>query len=146
MNKPEILKEGTYNQNALDKFLGLYTSAKVIDIFEGQLKELFEISNPELLFDSSGEPKAADFLKSRLGNIKQSGSWIYYPWKNTLLHTLNESELISLRTNRNRNLITLEEQKKLYDCTIAIAGMSIGNNMLQTLNYSAIVMFSKSVP
>ena len=41
----------------------------------------------------------------------------------------NEKEFQNERTVRNRNLITTEEQKKFYNATIGIAGLSVGSSI-----------------
>jgi tRNA A37 threonylcarbamoyladenosine dehydratase len=38
-----------------------------------------------------------------------------------------------VRTSRNRNLINEEEQSRLYNASVLIAGMSVGSNVVEAL-------------
>ena len=114
---PVILKEGRYSAKDIDK-LSRKFKPKITDIYSEQLKEISEI-------------KFKKILKSR--DKETFGDWIYYPWSNSLLHTLSEKENDLLKANRNKNLITALEQKKLADFTIAIAGLSVGGNIATAL-------------
>ena len=57
----------------------------------------------------------------------QLGSWVYFPWNKTLAHVLSQSDFEQLRSIRNRDLITNEEQKKLAEFKVACFGMSVGS-------------------
>src|SRR3989344_8807477 len=72
----------------------------IVDEIEEQLKELEFVRNPRLLLN----PK--DYKRSDLVET----IWVYYPWKNVLVHCLNEKDFKYLRTSRNQNLITKDEQ------------------------------------
>ncbi len=67
-----------------------------------------------------------------------NGNWIYFPWSGRLVHMVDNEAYTALRTNRNRNLITLEEQKKLGDACVGIVGLSVGSNVATTLSYGGI--------
>src|SRR3989344_3552632 len=137
--KPIIFYEGKYSKKDIDVFKNK-PGAVLFDIYSDQLKELFEIENPHLTDEDKFTQKFFEFKKEKVK--KSSGDWIYYDWSNTLLHTLTEKENDLLRTNRNKNVITAQEQKKLADFTIAIAGLSVGGNIATTLLYNG---FSKSI-
>jgi tRNA threonylcarbamoyladenosine dehydratase len=61
------------------------------------------------------------------------GNWFYYPWLRTVIHFLPDAMHQELRTGRNRNLITSEEQKKFYQSTIGCLGMSVGSHVALTI-------------
>lgn len=63
----------------------------------------------------------------------QVGTWVYLPWRHTLLHLLDDDAYQQVRTARNRNLITAEEQHTYYHSTIGIAGLSVGNSVALAL-------------
>jgi len=108
---------------------------KIVDDFESQLLELFLIRNPQFRFNKdykeSYEKFSGDFLKTK--DSKTAGNWFFFPWNKTLIHYLPEEEYFEVRTARNKNLITNEEQVKYYNSTIAIAGLSVGSHAALTL-------------
>jgi molybdopterin/thiamine biosynthesis adenylyltransferase len=67
-----------------------------------------------------------------------NGPWVYFPWSGNLIHILSEGEFFRLRTNRNRNIITEEEQDKLNDFNVGVVGLSIGSNVAINLAQSGI--------
>lgn len=140
--KPIILIEGKYNKKHLNALKGKVSIRKVVDIYENQLCELFAITHPTIPRHSRLYANELDrFLKRKLPlkkTKKFAGNWIYFPWSKLLLHMVKESDYNILRTNRNRNLITKEEQKKLFTASIGIAGLSIGNSIALNLVYSGI--------
>jgi len=121
--RPTFLKESQHFNKDLT-ILKRKKGIKIVDIYSLQVKELFEVKNPGKKF--KGKPKI------------DSGEWVFYPWSNILLHTLSEKENDLLRTNRNRDIITQEEQERLRNFTIVIAGLSVGGNIAMTLVYNGI--------
>ena len=106
------------------------------DIVSHCLEELFDITHPQLKPDNSAYAKTkASFLKSWSNKKKKEdiGVWVYYSWSKSLIHFPPEDMYIALRTSRNRNLITPEEQKIFQNKCVGIAGMSVGSNILNTL-------------
>lgn len=55
------------------------------------------------------------------------GSWVFFPWKNQLVHILEQEDFEALRTIRNRDLITADEQQRLFEFEAATFGMSVGS-------------------
>lgn len=97
-----------------------------IDLLQSQLEELFCIRN---LKKTNGILEAKDFL-SKNSNY---GSWVYFPWNNKALKILEKAEFVELRTARNRNKITIEEQRLLAHKTVGIVGMSVGFSVFLTM-------------
>jgi hypothetical protein len=138
MDKPTIIQAGTSNVE-FNKIIATLTITKTIDLFIAQLGELFEILHPELLRQPTYKVAEESFVLERSSNKDVTcGCWIYFPWSQHLLHVLESKELFLLRTNRNRNLITLEEQQILRSFTVGVVGMSIGSHMAVNLAYSGI--------
>lgn len=133
--EPIILHEGKYSQNDLKK-LRRQRHWGTVDIYEDQSKEVFEVTHPSLVGKPSYERKLKLFTQKRAK--KADGDWIYYPWNGTLLHCVTEKEYNLLRTNRNRDLITPQEQSKLRRSCVAIAGLSVGSGIASTLTYQGI--------
>lgn len=108
---------------------------EVSDDYEEQLRELFAINNPTLVY-------APDFgerfivYRNALNTERpewQQGKWVYYPWRSILVHVLSEPDFFKVRTARNKNLITEAEQKRYYDAVIGVAGLSVGNSVALAL-------------
>lgn len=110
---------------------------RIVDTFSGQLAELFLIERPALIRREKKDVAAAirSLLQSRAEQspLERQGTWAFYPWLNTLVHVLDEESFQKVRTNRNADLITFEEQKKFYDTAVGIAGLSVGSNIALTI-------------
>lgn len=99
----------------------------IIDTIESQLAELVKMQHPNRVMRSEEALLAA---RVRLGEQPETyGVWVYYPWKNTLVHLLDEDEFIQVRTNRNLYKITLEEQRLLSRRKVGIIGLSVGSGV-----------------
>ncbi len=61
------------------------------------------------------------------------GTWVHYPWSRRLVHVLPEDAFRELRTSRNRNKITQEEQRRLHGMTVGVLGLSVGAASAVTL-------------
>jgi len=71
----------------------------ILDTIEAQLEELFKLRQPSSGWSQSEFQLA---VRSRLGEHPEAyGIWVYYSWRNALVHLLNEEEFREVRTNRN---------------------------------------------
>jgi len=59
--------------------------------------------------------------------------WIYYPWRTALVHVLGPAAFRALRTDRNRNKITRDEQAALGSKVIGVVGLSVGHAIAYTI-------------
>src|ERR1700744_577264 len=59
--------------------------------------------------------------------------WAYYPWRRTVAAVLGPRGFRAVRLDRNRNLITAEEQTRLGALRIGVAGLSVGHVIAHTL-------------
>ncbi len=111
--------------------------AKVVDEYDSQVEELWKIRNPK-------EAHSADFSKKEkvkqiLDRFKDDelgksvGKLVWYPWKETMVHILDDEYFQELRTARNKYLIEEEEQKQFEKYRVGIIGLSVGNNIAVTL-------------
>lgn len=121
-------------QNERDRFIKMFDAGKVthvVDQYLSQLRELFEVTYPTLSTGPKREQAFSDFLKKIVGKqpLWRHGRWVWYPWLATFVHVLEDVAYQTVRTARNRYLITNSEQKKYYNSTVGVAGMSIGNNV-----------------
>ncbi|MEN8136985.1 MAG: ThiF family adenylyltransferase [Bacteroidota bacterium] len=129
--KPILFYTGNPSDNQLLKSLIEGESPAIVDEFDKQLAEHFMINNLELLNNKIDyEKKFNQFVKECAD--KQYGLWVFYPWKNVLVHTLEEKEFVELRTNRNKYKITDEEQQILSTKVIGIVGLSVGREIAIT--------------
>lgn len=108
---------------------------QVVDEYEVQLKELFQVNNPDLIFSPVFKDEYSKYLKSLkgIGPLEEQGKWVYYPWLSTIVHVLGHDDYYAVRTARNRNLITKQEQDNFYNATVGIAGLSVGNSVITML-------------
>lgn len=78
--------------------------------------------------DVPSQAKIQDALPQQQGDV-----WAYYPWHHAAVHLPDENEYFALRTARNRNIITKEEQQAYRQVNIGIIGLSVGSQILSTL-------------
>lgn len=125
--------------DALDRLKDLITINKptIVDEIDKQLEELFWIRHPSLDPETdSHRLESAQFVQQYQPNGEDRwklGTWVYWPWRRTLSHILAEPEYFEIRTSRNKNLITKEEQEAFRSARVAIAGLSVGNNVALSL-------------
>ena len=107
----------------------------VIDDFAEQLKELYAIQNPTLVYTKDFKNSFKDCLEklSQKAPLWKQGKWVYYPWLYNIVHILDRENFQVVRTARNRYLIDPVEQKKFFEATIGIAGLSVGNSVALAL-------------
>lgn len=129
MKKVKIFSEGTYSKQQINTFISDHPDIRVVDVFEHQLHELYISRFPS---EKNNSKKKHTFF-NKYKPFETKGDWIYFPWKNQFIHTVSEKEYFFLRTFRNRNLILEEEQKILYQSSIAIFGLSIGSHIVENL-------------
>lgn len=107
------------------------TSIAIRDTFDRQIRELCAIRHPSV-YPASEEfaslQKETEQKVTGGAPLWQSGVWAYFPWKKALVHLVEQAEYLELRTARNRNLITAEEQEKFANGVVGIAGLSVGNS------------------
>lgn len=118
--QPIILEEGSYSPQDLAN-LKKQRIWEEHDLYVDQVKELLEIQKKK----STDGP----------------GTWVYFPWSGILIHMVNRKNYELLRTNRNRNLITEDEQARLKTFCVGIAGLSVGNSIATTLAYQGFGTF-----
>lgn len=125
--KPEKLDR---SRESLEAFRSRLQPSSTVDRYDLLLEDLFLIRNPRFKFIKQYAEElaafTADYTKGR--SIEEVGEWFFFPWNKTLAHYLPHEEHQEIRTARNRNIITNEEQAKLYDLTVAYAGLSVGSH------------------
>lgn len=102
------------------------------DTIDYQLIDLMRCLFPSLKPTSKEIQEAVEHhLQKR--PLDEYGVWVYYPWSRQLVHILDEEEFIEVRTNRNRNKISKEEQVVLSQKKIGVIGLSVGQTVATTI-------------
>jgi hypothetical protein len=123
------------DQARLGELVKSGTVRHIVDDYREQELEHFQVSNPSIVYTPDFQLKFEEHLGSleKENPIVKRGRWVYFPWINTLVHILEEEAFFQVRTARNKNLITAEEQKKFYDAVVGIGGLSVGNSVALAL-------------
>jgi tRNA A37 threonylcarbamoyladenosine dehydratase len=122
--KPDIINFSSVEE--LDNILSKLDSEGYIynDIFECQAEELVELT-------CIGKEED---LQLTLSEFRQEtfGTLIVYPWRKTVIRILEENDFYTLLTSRNKYLINHAEQDKYKATDLAVAGLSVGSNIVLT--------------
>lgn len=139
---PEIFDPKGKSEKEFQKFCESKLIADVTDVYAEQFAELLLSQEPHLYKASYEIQKQSinESLEAHYKGLKtwQVGIWVYYPWLKKLVHILSPKEFHSLRTIRNKNLITSSEQAALQKLHIGCAGMSVGSAAALAISISGI--------
>lgn len=102
----------------------------VIDAFLGSMKELFFVEHPNI---AKTDPQAKTSLQTFLAHTRVESVFVYYPWHKTAVRIPDEKTYFRLRTARNRELISEDEQRMYRDAVVGIAGLSVGSRAVASL-------------
>jgi len=116
----------------LDGLLNDRPGLVIHDHIIGQLTELVRSLNPSKRFTP---PELLEAARAHVNGspLEEYGVWVYYPWNDRLVHILDESEFALVRTDRNRNKITREEQAVLSTKKVGVIGLSVGQSVSLTM-------------
>lgn len=119
---------------ALDDLVRSGEPAIYHDTLDAQLAELVETRAAERKLS------AAEIREHSLAHVRDAdaepstyGTFVYYPWSRRLVRVLPAAEYEELRTSRNRNKITRDEQTRLGRVRVGVAGLSVGQSTAVTL-------------
>ncbi len=101
-----------------------------VDAYTSAIPELFFIQNPKI---KKGTVEAKDKLQKFLLKTKFPERWIYFQEDNILVRSLDEKNYFKLRTSRNKNLISHQEQTQFRNLSVGIAGLSVGSCILSSI-------------
>src|ERR1035437_11146580 len=108
-NKPVFIK----NDKLVKEFLRKNKHIIYVDAFSHQMKELFFIKNHEFIGQNKEEVYKSSLFLNFLEDTKNKNAHVYYPWNHTLVKIVTKDDYLILKTNRNQDLITKDQQKKL---------------------------------
>jgi hypothetical protein len=119
----------------LEEFKAQNQTVEVLDQYSELIKELFLIRNPRYKFGGDYALEAEKFIQEHLAGkpMTAAGNWFHFTRDKKLVHFLPDEMHQELRTARNKNIITAEEQKKFYHFTVGVAGMSVGSHPALTI-------------
>jgi molybdopterin/thiamine biosynthesis adenylyltransferase len=131
-NTPVILDPILAHDAATLEALRNDRDVTVCDTLAEQLTDLAQTRSPSVRLDAAA---LASGVRKILGDRDERsfGRWVYFPWRRTLVHILPPDAFAELRSDRNRNKITSDEQARLATRTVAIAGLSVGLAIATTL-------------
>ncbi len=121
---------------SLEEFKKKHVVNEVVDRYDELLEDLFLIRNPRFKFNKEYKTELGKFIADYKDDkdLKGCGHWFYFPFSKILCHYLPDNEHQEIRTARNKNLITKDEQEKLYNARVGITGMSVGSHAVLTLS------------
>ena len=120
------------DEAALRSLLKKRPGIRICDCLPAQLRELLKSLNPREKFTDASLQDAVDKHLDN-SNLTHYGCWVFYPWSNQLVHLLGAEEFGIVRTDRNRNKITREEQAKLAQQKVGVIGLSVGQSVSVTM-------------
>ncbi len=109
-----------------------------VDAFTRQIRELFFIDTHSFIGTPKEEAYTTGEFKNYASSKESAFVYVYFPWLNTLVKTVDALDYYRLKTNRNQDLITAAEQEKLRDYKVAVLGMSVGSNIAFVLAQAGI--------
>jgi molybdopterin/thiamine biosynthesis adenylyltransferase len=124
--RPILLDEDQEDDLRLINALCNNSEITVLDHFQAQIEQLVQARNPHV-------PKNDPYVLERITKYNEPGTWVYYPWRKTIVHILGEEDFMTLRTNRNMYKIAHEEQRLLRHKTVLIVGLSVGASIAKTI-------------
>lgn len=129
--EPIIFRMSLMEQATFFRFCQAF-SIKIIDHIDRQLEDLVRVQNPSIT-NKSTRLQQVEQLLTDAEKIADTTNWVYFPWKQQVVHILNQADYFSVITNRNQYKITAEEQAVLKDKTIGVIGLSVGGEAAITV-------------
>uniref|UniRef100_UPI003899F685 Rv1355c family protein n=1 Tax=Mycobacterium sp. HUMS_1102779 TaxID=3383487 RepID=UPI003899F685 len=94
-------------------------------------------ADPAVEFIDSGEDQFAELRDLRPAPpaelVAERRRWAYYPWRRAVVSVLGPGGFRAVRLDRNRNVITADEQARLGELRVGVAGLSVGHVIAHTL-------------
>jgi molybdopterin/thiamine biosynthesis adenylyltransferase/nitroreductase len=71
--------------------------------------------------------------------VDETPRWVYYPWRRAAVRLVGPRSFSALRSDRNHNKITREEQAKLRTLRVGVVGSSAGHSIAHLLAMEGLV-------
>ncbi|MFI5801265.1 ThiF family adenylyltransferase [Streptomyces sp. NPDC051561] len=104
---------------------------EVLDTMEDQLTELVTSRDPRLRSSPDAVERAVTEQLAGV-EVREYGSWVWYPWSGRLVHLLPREEFRLVRTDRNRGRIDRAQQRSLLGRRVGVIGLSVGSSAALT--------------
>jgi molybdopterin/thiamine biosynthesis adenylyltransferase len=106
--------------------------ARILNEMNAQDRDLLEAlrADPEIEFIDQWRQQVDSARRLRPSlDIHTTGPthWAYYPWRRAVVALLSAQDFRRVRLDRNRNMITADEQQILGAITIGVIGLSAGH-------------------
>lgn len=118
------------NQGDVEQFVQDMSVQSVVDPYDLIVDDLYKLKHPDSIDDITRKSRFAQEMNNERDYY---GEWFYFPWKSSLVRYPNRDDHFNLRTMRNRNLITDEEQQRYRRVGAVFCGLSIGSNVVESL-------------
>jgi molybdopterin/thiamine biosynthesis adenylyltransferase len=123
------------NECDVDRMLHILRERGGIAIFDTLKSQLGDLIRTRYAHRKLTDVELAEQMDVHLGGVALThyGAWVWYPWSRRLVHTLDASEFVELRTNRNHFKITPDEQARLASRKVGVVGLSVGHAVALTI-------------
>ena len=130
--KPQFFRLSEKESREKFDLLLVRNDVHVYDEINSQIKELIKSRNPRRRLT---DEDYAQLIKEHLSGVDSDefGVWVYYPWSGRVVHILDESEYVELRTSANRHKITTAERDLLATKKVGVIGLSVGQSVSVTI-------------
>jgi tRNA threonylcarbamoyladenosine dehydratase len=122
------LKPGEYDE--LAAFCAAQRIA-VVDPMDRQLEDLAAVRLPGGGADE--RRRLIEDLLDAAGDRGAFGNWVFLPWEARIVHLLAADDYFDVITDRNRDKITREEQRRLRHMRVGVIGLSVGGEAAVTV-------------
>lgn len=118
------------DRHAVERMLDDGVIDTVVDRVDDFADDIFELRHPDLKDDETARAEFMDDIKSQGESF---GRWAHFSWNRALVRYPEQTDHQELRTFRNKDLVTDEEQSRLLGARAAVFGLSVGSNVLAQL-------------
>lgn len=118
------------DRREVERQIDLNEITHVVDRLPQFADDIFELRHPGLKSDDRARQ---EFVKDIVQQGDEYGHWFQFRWNKSLVRFPLQEEHRELRTFRNKDLVTDEEQKKLLGTKAAVYGLSVGSNVVDQL-------------
>ena len=99
-------------------------------------KQLIDNGQARSILDPQWQDEFPEFSRGALS--EKDGSWVFFPWRSSLVHYPDAQTYRAMRQHRDRDLVTEEEQRTLHEARPLYAGLSVGSHVLEHMLYAGV--------